>query len=145
MGTIVGRGIRVEVGKTEGPEVTVSEVTNAKPAVASASGHSLVAKSLGYFKDVLGMPQLEGQACRLASVVAGTSFVLENLDTTTYSDYTGGKFVPITAWATVADTNSGKYPEATMAARRSAGSVVMGGIVPRRWGGRETGPPDRLR
>ena len=72
MGTIVGRGIRVEVGKTEGAEINVTEVTNTKPAVATATGHSLPAKSLGYFKDVLGAVQLEGQAVRIANPAANT-------------------------------------------------------------------------
>jgi len=112
MGTIVGRGIRVEVGKTEGAPVTVSEVSNEKPAVATAAGHSLVAKSLGYFKDVLGMPQIEGQACRVAAPASGT-FQLEGLDTSTFSDYTGGKFVPVTAWATVAEITSYSIPDGT--------------------------------
>ena len=112
MGTIVGRGIRVEVGKTEGAEINVTEVTNTKPAVATATGHSLPAKSLGYFKDVLGAVQLEGQAVRIANPAANT-FELEGVDGTKLPDYTGGKLVPVTAWATVSEITSYAIPDGT--------------------------------
>lgn len=112
MGTIVGRGIKIEVEKTAGSPVTVTEVSNAKPPVANAAAHGLQPKSLGYFSMATGMPQLEGQACRLGTTASGT-FELEGMDATNWGDYTGGTFVPITAWATIREITSYTVPDGT--------------------------------
>lgn len=112
MGTIVGRGIKIEVGKTEGAEITVTGVSQAKPAVATAPAHGLANKVIGYFKDVTGMVQLDGQACRVANQASGT-FELEGLKTSNWPAYTGGKFVPITAWATISEITSYTVPDGT--------------------------------
>ncbi|MDY0748504.1 phage tail tube protein [Paucibacter sp. R3-3] len=113
MGTpIVGRNVKVEVSKTEGAAKTIAEVTNAKPAVASCVGHGLAAKSCGYFRNVVGMVKLEGQAVRIASVTTD-SFTIEGLDTTTWGDFTAGEFVPITAWSTLAEATSYQIPDGT--------------------------------
>ena len=112
MDTIVGRKIRVDVGKTEGAPIAVTEVTNAKPAVASAAAHGLLNKSLGYFENVVGMAEIEGQACRVANTASGT-FELEGLKTTSYGDYTSGSFVPVTDWATCSEITNYNIPDAT--------------------------------
>lgn len=96
----IGRGVRVEIGITEGSPITVTEVTAADPPVASATAHGLAAKSIAYFSTATGMPQLEGQAVRLETVAANT-FNLEDLDTINYGDFTAGAVVPITAWSTL--------------------------------------------
>lgn len=100
MTSIVGRGVRVEIGTTEGSPITVSALTQANPGVATATAHGLAAKSVGYMKSVGGMVQLEGQAVRLTTVTTN-NFSLEDIDTTNYPAYTSGTFVPITAWATL--------------------------------------------
>lgn len=100
MTNIVGRGVRVEVGKTEGSPIAVSAVTQAKPGVATSAAHGLLTKSVGYFSGVAGMVQLEGQAARLGAVDTNT-FALEDIDTTDYPAYTDGDFVPVTAWSTL--------------------------------------------
>src|ERR1700754_746211 len=107
MTSIVGRGVRVEVGKTEGAAKIVTLVTNAKPGVATSVAHGLTAKSVGYFRGVEGMVQLEGMAARLNPVTPPDSFTLENLNTTDFPGFTDQcEFVPITAWATVGRATS---------------------------------------
>lgn len=101
MTTLIGRGVRVEIGKTEGAPVTLTDVSNANPGVASKTAHGLSAKSVGYFTDVTGMVNLDGQAVRLGTTDTD-SFELEDIDTTNYPEFTAGKFVPITAWSTLA-------------------------------------------
>lgn len=100
MTAIIGRGVKVEIEKTVGLAKTVSAVSLGKPGVATSAAHSLANKSIGYFKDVTGMVQLDGQAVRLANQATNT-FELEDIDTTDYAAFTGGLFVPVTAWATM--------------------------------------------
>ena len=102
---IIGRGVRVEVGKTEGAAKTVSAISLADPGVATSAAHALLAKSVGYFLNVGGMVNLEGQAVRLSAVDTNT-FTLGDIDTTTYPAFTGGQFIPVTAWATLAKSTS---------------------------------------
>jgi len=102
---IIGRGVRVEVGKTEGAAKTVTAITLADPGVATSTAHGLLTKSVGYFSTVTGMVNLEGQAVRLGTVATDT-FVLEDIDTSGYPAFTAGSFVPITAWATLSKATS---------------------------------------
>jgi hypothetical protein len=107
MAAIVGRGVRVEIAKTYGTPVAVSGVTNAKPGVAASVGHSLAAKSVGYFSGVEGMVPLEGQAAR-ANPVATDTFTAEDINTTDFGTFTdAATFTPVTAWATI--SNSTRY------------------------------------
>jgi hypothetical protein len=106
MTAIVGRGVRVEVSKTEGAAKVVSAVTQAKPGVASSTAHGLANKSLGYFASVEGMVQLEGQSARVANQATDT-FELEGINTTGFPAFTdAAQFIPITAWATVSNATS---------------------------------------
>jgi hypothetical protein len=102
---IIGRGVRVEVGLTEGTAITVSGITQANPGVATATAHGLTAKSVGYMNQVTGMVNLDGQAVRVLSPATNT-FSLEDIDTTLFPAYTGGSYIPITAWATLASATS---------------------------------------
>lgn len=102
---IIGRGVKVEVSKTEGAAKTVSAVTLADPGNATSTAHGLATKSVGYFLNVAGMVNLEGQAVRLGTVAANT-FDLEDIDTTNYPAFTSGSFVPITAWSTLAKSTA---------------------------------------
>lgn len=102
---IIGRGVRVEVGKTEGSPKTITGITLANPGVATCVAHGLAAKSVGYFSGVTGMVNLEGQAARLGTTTTN-DFQLEDIDTTNYPAFTAGTFVPITAWATLAKSTS---------------------------------------
>jgi len=105
MAALVGRGVKVEIGTTEGTPKTISAVTVAKPPVATSTAHGLAAKSLGYLSGVGGMVQLEGQAVRL-SVSTTNDFTMEDLDTSSYPAWTAGTIVPITAWQTLGRTTS---------------------------------------
>ena len=103
MTALVGRGVRVEIGTTEGSPIAITAMTLASPGVATATGHGLAAKSLGYLASVGGMVQLEGQAVRL-NPVTSNNFTLEDIDTTAYPAWTAGNIIPITAWATLGRT-----------------------------------------
>lgn len=100
MTTLIGRGVRVEVSKTEGSAKTVTAVTKANPGVASSTAHGLSAGAVGYFSGVTGMDNIEGQAARVHAP-ATDSFTLQGLKTTSFPDFTAGTFVPITAWSTL--------------------------------------------
>lgn len=102
---IIGRGVRVEVGKTEGTAKTVTAVSLANTGVATSTAHGLAAKSVGYFRNVGGMVNLEGQAVRLGTTDTNT-FALEDIDTTGSPAFTSGEFVPVTAWSTLAKSTS---------------------------------------
>lgn len=102
---IIGRGVRVEVSKTEGSAKTVSAITQADPGVATSTSHGLSEGSVGYFSSVTGMVNLEGQAVRLGTVATNT-FELEDIDTTNYPAFTAGNFIPITAWSTLSKSTS---------------------------------------
>jgi Phage tail tube protein, TTP len=102
---IIGRGVRVEVGKTEGTPKTVTAVTTDNPGVATVVAHGYAEKSVGYFKNMGGMVNLEGQAVRLGTT-STDQFQLEDIDTTSYPEFTSGTFVPITAWATLSKSTS---------------------------------------
>lgn len=101
MASIVGRGIRIEVGSVEGSAKTVSAVTQADPGVASSTAHGLLTKSVGYFSGVSGMVNLEGQAARLGTILTD-SFSLPDLKTTNLPAFTGTcSFIPVTTFATL--------------------------------------------
>lgn len=101
--TLIGRGVRVEMGITEGSPKTISAITLASPGVATSAAHGLTSKSLGYLSGVGGMVQLEGQAVRL-NPTNTNDFTMEDIDTSGYAAFTGGTIVPITAWATLGRT-----------------------------------------
>lgn len=102
---IIGRGVRVEVSKTEGTAKTVTAVTQASPGVATSTAHGLTAKSVGYFATAAGMVQLEGMAVRFGTIATDT-LTLTDIDTTTFPAFTSGTIVPITAWSTLAKATS---------------------------------------
>jgi len=101
----IGRGVRVEIGLTEGAPKTVTEVTAAKPPVATSTAHGLLADSLAYFSSADGMPQLVGQAVRFSGVTAN-DLTIEDLDTTLYGDFTAGALVPISTYSTLVSATS---------------------------------------
>lgn len=98
-----GRGVRVEISKTEGAGKTVSAVTQDSPGEATSTAHSLTDGTVGYMFNVAGMAQLDGQAARVDNSATNT-FDLEGIDTTDFPAYTSGTFVPITAWSTISNS-----------------------------------------
>lgn len=122
---IVGRGVRVEIGTTEGGAKTVSAITKALPPVATSATHGLAAKSLGYLQNMGGMVELEGQAVRFSAVDTNT-VTLEDLDTTGSATFTAGQLVPITAWATLGNTTG--YDKSEAAPDALDGTVLLDDI-----------------
>lgn len=106
MGNVIGRGIRIEVAKTYGPVKEVTAVSQNSPGVATSNAHNMPNGTVGYFRGVEGMVQLEGQAARVASTATNT-FALQGLRTTNFPAFTEtAEFVPVTAWATLLEATS---------------------------------------
>lgn len=97
----IGRGVRVDIGITEGSAKTVTAITQADPPVISSTAHGLAAKSLGYMATAPGMEQIEGQSLRF-SAVATDSLTVEDIDSTNFGALSAnGSLIPISAWATL--------------------------------------------
>ena len=105
MANVKGRGVRVEVAATFATPLAITAVTQASPGVATLISHGLSNDTIGYWDSVTGMEQLERQACRVKNS-ASNSFDLQGLNTTNYSAYTGGNFVPVATWSTLAEATS---------------------------------------
>lgn len=103
--SLIGRGLRVEVSKTIGAAKTVSAVSNANPGVATSAAHGMAAGVVGFFDEVTGMVNLDGQAVRVHAP-ATDNFTLQGLNTTNFPVFTGGKFSPVTAWSTLSKSTS---------------------------------------
>ena len=103
---IVGSGVRVEVGITEGTPKTVASISKANPGVVEIVAHGLAAESAGYFDTIVGMDEIDGQAARVGTAGSPTAdmFAIEDVNTTNYSDFVSGQFVPVTAWATLSQS-----------------------------------------
>jgi len=101
-----GRGVRVEIGYTESAEKTVTAVSKDSPAQVTSTAHGLAFGSVGYFKDVEGMDQLDGQAVRIADPGSPDAnfFLAEDIDSTNFADFSSGKFVPIATWRTLSQS-----------------------------------------
>lgn len=102
MGVVKGRGIAFEFSNTFGTPVTVTAVTLANPAVATATGHGQANNTVGFFSNVTGMVQIEGQAVRVKNQ-ATNSFELQGVNTTSFSAFTAGTFTPVATWHTLAE------------------------------------------
>jgi len=100
-----GRNVRVEVATVYGTAKTVSAVSKANPGVASSTAHGLANASIGYFENVSGMTELDGQVCCVANQATGT-FELQALDTSGYGTFSAGDFVPVTTWKTLSQASS---------------------------------------
>lgn len=98
-----GRKVKVEIGSTEGAAKTVTAVTLANPGVVSSTAHALANGSVGYFDAVVGMDEIDGQPARVADQTTD-AFDAEGVDTTDFSAFTSGQFVPVTAWSTLSQS-----------------------------------------
>lgn len=103
---VKGRNVRVEVGTTEGASKNVTSISTADPAVAEVPGHGLSVGSVAYLDNVEGMTPLDGQAFRVQDVGSPSvdNFGIEGIDSTDMPDFTSGTVVPVTAWATLAQS-----------------------------------------
>lgn len=103
MTTAIGRGVRVEIGLTNGTAKTVTAITKASPGVATSSAHAMANGTVGYFVATGGgMPQIDGQAARVYNQATNT-FEVQGLNTTGYSDWATGTFIPVATWGTLAE------------------------------------------
>lgn len=105
MANVKGRGVRVEVASNFGSGLAVTAVTQANPGVATLTAHGLANDAVGYWTSVSGMEQLEKQACRVKNKTDNT-FELQGLNTSNYSAYTAGTFIPVAQWLTLSEATS---------------------------------------
>jgi hypothetical protein len=105
MANVIGRGVRLEIGLTNGTPKTVTAVTLAATGVATSTAHGMANGTVGAWSGVTGMVQLDGQATRVYNQAANT-FDLQGLNTTSYSAFTAGTFTPVATWATLAAATS---------------------------------------
>lgn len=103
---VKGRGVRVEIGFTEGAPKTVTAITLATQGGVTSIGHGLTAGSVGYFDQVEGMDPMDGQVSRVLAGGSPTAdnFIAEKIDTSDFPDFVSGVFVPITAWRTLSQS-----------------------------------------
>ena len=105
MANVKGRGVTVEIAATYGTAKTVTAVTKASPGVATSTSHGLANDTVGYWSDVTGMSQLDGQATRVKNQ-STNAFDLQGLNTTNYATFTAGTFTPVSTWATLSEATS---------------------------------------
>lgn len=89
MSVSVPNGALIAVAASYDAPVAITAISNASPAVATAAGHTFVA---GDFVEITsGWSRLTSKIVRVLSVVASTSFTIEDYDTTDTGTYpTGG-------------------------------------------------------
>ena len=81
-------GSTVDFAATYGADVTITAISNASPAVVSAAGHTFEEGDIVVITS--GWVRLTGRAFRVGTATAGTTFTLEDLDTTDTSRYPVG-------------------------------------------------------
>ena len=88
MGQFFINGAQYAFATVAGPVVPITDISNANPAVADSA-------TLPTVGDIVllssNWSSLIGQACRVGTVVAGTSFQLEGIDTTDTTLYPDGE------------------------------------------------------
>lgn len=105
MANLRGRGISVEVAASFGTVEPCTALTQANPGVATSAAHALNNNDVGFFSDVTGMVQMEGQACRVKNKTTDT-FELQGMNTSAFSAFTGGNFTPAASWAVLAEATN---------------------------------------
>jgi hypothetical protein len=105
---IIGSGVRVEIGLTESAPKTITGLTLTNPGVAACTAHGLAFGSAGYFTSIVGMDQIDGQAARVTDTGSPSvdNFGLEDIDTSTFSAWVSGTFVPVATWSTLSQSTS---------------------------------------
>lgn len=96
-------GSTFDFAATFGTEVVVSSITNANPAVATATGHSVAVGDVVLL--TTGWVRATGRAFRVSAVNAGTTITLEGLDTTDTTRFpigsSAGSVKEVATWVTV--------------------------------------------
>ena len=105
MSNVKGRGVRVEIAASYGASKAITAISKAATAVATCAAHGYTNNTVGYLVNVSGMVELEGQAVRLKNVTTDT-FELQGINSTNFSDFNSGTFVPVSTWETMAESTS---------------------------------------
>lgn len=100
--TLKGRNVKVEVATVFAAAKTITGIAKANPGVVSSSAHGLLTGAVGYFDKMVGMEELQDMAATAGTVATGT-FELPDVDTTNFTNFTSGEFVPVQTWATLAN------------------------------------------
>lgn len=100
---IIGAGVRVEVGITEGAAKTLDSVSKSTTPLVVSQNHGLAHGSAGYFANMVGMEQLDGQAAHVSTQGSpgDDDFTITDIDSTNFGTFVSGQFVPVTAWSTL--------------------------------------------
>ena len=86
----VWSNVRVDIQSALATAVTVDGITKADPGVVTFTGADPSDGDYILFPDLSGMFQMNDRVARVANTVASTSFEVENIDTTDYSDFSSG-------------------------------------------------------
>lgn len=114
MSTPVGRNTRIEIAKTFGAAINVTGITAAAVPEVTIATLPLV-NTFGYFDQVGGMAQLEGQPARVFAPATG-KFTIQGLTTESYTPFSGtAQWNPVTAWALLSKQTSYEIPNAESA------------------------------
>lgn len=81
-------GSTFDFAATYGPEVTVTSISNANPAVVTAAGHGLVEGDIVVL--TTGWLKLSGRGFRVGASADADTFELEGIDTTSTTRYPSG-------------------------------------------------------
>lgn len=99
-----GRNVRIEVGATYDAAKSITGISQADPGVASSAAHSLAEGTIGYFSNVEGMTEMEGQVASVDNTATG-AFDLEGIDTTNFGTFTDTcQFTPVATWLTISNS-----------------------------------------
>jgi hypothetical protein len=88
---------------TVGPRAVITGITQADPAVVTATAHGFSNGDEVYLTSLIGMTELNGTVATIANVAANT-FELSGVDSSTYSAYIAGG-VAVNQTQTVVQTN----------------------------------------
>ena len=107
------RNSTLQVQSTLGSEITITGITNANPAVVSAT-NSLSDGDIVILSGIVGMEKLNGRAARVTSS-SGSAFSLEGIDTTSTSVWgtysSAGVANEISAWDTFGNVTGIDLPD----------------------------------
>lgn len=127
--------VAVDVQTALATPKVITAISKANPAVASSSTHDYLADDIVLLK-IKGMVDLDYAVVRVGTVVAGTSFVLEGIDSTLLGDFISGTAEKITFGATastfteVSATGGESDPQLIQTIHRRRGYQVPGNESP---------------
>ena len=103
--TLIASDLNVEVEATTDAAVAITAITNANPAVATATGNALSDGDWIKISTSDGMANLNEQLVRVTNV-AVDDFELEGIDSTNYTAFSTGSFEKVATWYTLCQSTS---------------------------------------